>query len=145
MTSNLGSQAIMELTGEEASQHEITNQVMDILKQQFLPEFINRVDEVIVFQPLGRDEIRKIVDLQLVQLDKQLQLNGYGLSVTDKAKELLAEEGYDPNYGARPLKRVIQKRLQNALANEILSGHFEEGVTIHVDAVRDSFVFSTEE
>ena len=145
MTSNLGSQAIMELTGEEASQHEITNQVMDILKQQFLPEFINRVDEVIVFQPLGREEIRKIVDLQLVQLDKQLQLNGYGLSVTDKAKELLAEEGYDPNYGARPLKRVIQKRLQNALANEILSGHFEEGVTIHVDAVRDSFVFSTEE
>ncbi len=145
MTSNLGSQAIMQLTNEEAGQQEITEQVMDILKQEFLPEFLNRVDEVIVFQPLGRTELRKIVDLQLAQLDKQLQLNGYGLTVTDKAKELLAEEGYDPNYGARPLKRVIQRRLQNALANEILSGHFIEGSTIHVDAVRDSFVFSTSE
>lgn len=144
MTSNIGSQAIMELTAEEAEQAQIHEQVMEALKSEFLPEFLNRVDEVIVFHPLGRAEIREIVDLQLAQLNEQLETNGYSLVVTDKAKALLADEGYDPVYGARPLKRVIQKRLQNSLANEILSGHFPEGSTIHVDAAHDSFFFTTE-
>ncbi|MEY3458266.1 MAG: Chaperonin protein ClpB, partial [Planctomycetota bacterium] len=144
MTSNIGSQAIQELSGA-ADEREIRNRVMDALQKHFLPEFLNRVDEVIVFHPLGREEIREIVDLQLRRLDVQLQKNGYSLEVTEAARQLLATEGYDPAYGARPLKRVIQQRIQNALANELLSGRFESGETILIDAARDGFVFSTRE
>ncbi|HIE98099.1 MAG: ATP-dependent chaperone ClpB [Fuerstiella sp.] len=140
MTSNIGSQAIMDLSGD-ADDKEIHNRCMDALQQHFLPEFLNRIDEVIVFHPLGRDEIREIVDLQIRQLNKQLEDNGYKLEVTDAAKQLLANEGYDPKYGARPLKRVIQQRLQNTLANEILSGRFSEGETIQIDATTDGFIF----
>lgn len=141
MTSNIGSQAIMELATDEADPKEIHNRCMDALQAHFLPEFLNRIDEVIVFHPLGRDEIREIVDLQIRQLDRQLQSNGFRLEVTDAAKQLLANEGYDQKYGARPLKRVIQQRLQNALANEILAGRFAEGATIHIDAAKDGFIF----
>jgi ATP-dependent Clp protease ATP-binding subunit ClpB len=141
MTSNIGSQLIMDLAGEEHDK-EIHNRVMAALQREFLPEFLNRIDEVIVFHPLGKKEIRQIVDLQLARLEKQLAENGYGLIVSDQAKTLLAEEGYDPVYGARPLKRVIQQRLQNALANRILSGELPEGSTIHVDATPDGFVFT---
>jgi ATP-dependent Clp protease ATP-binding subunit ClpB len=144
MTSNIGSQAIQELSGA-ADEREIRNRVMDALQKHFLPEFLNRVDEVIVFHPLGREEIREIVDLQLRRLDVQLQKNGYSLEVTEAARQLLATEGYDPAYGARPLKRVIQQRIQNALANELLSGRFESGDRILIDAARDGFVFSTRE
>ncbi|MEZ6066360.1 MAG: hypothetical protein R3B90_11785 [Planctomycetaceae bacterium] len=115
---------------------------MDSLKHHFRPEFLNRVDEVIVFHPLARQEIRKIVDLQLGRLAKTMAENGYLLSVSDDAKTLLANEGYDPTYGARPLKRVIQNRLQNSLANAILSGEFPEGTTIHVDAQHGEFTFA---
>ncbi|MCL4112907.1 UNVERIFIED_CONTAM: hypothetical protein GTU68_045042 [Idotea baltica] len=129
MTSNIG-------------QSEIRAEVMEALKAEFLPEFINRVDEVIVFETLGKSEIREIVDLQLKQLAKILETNGYGLEVTDNARDLLTEEGYDPMYGARPLKRVIQQRLQNTLANRILGGEFPEASTIQVDGTRDGFVFT---
>ncbi|MFY9253726.1 MAG: ATP-dependent chaperone ClpB [Fuerstiella sp.] len=141
MTSNIGSQTIMELSGEGADSKEIHNRCMDALQQHFLPEFLNRIDEVIVFQPLGRDEIREIVDLQVQHLNKQLAGNGYTLEISDAAKQLLANEGYDPKYGARPLKRVIQQRLQNSLANEILAGNFPEGSCIHIDAAADGFIF----
>lgn len=140
MTSNIGSQAIQELSGE-ADEREIHNQVMDALRKHFLPEFLNRVDEVIVFHPLGRSEIREIVELQLQRLNDQLAKNGYKLEVSDMAKQLLANEGYDPAYGARPLKRVIQQRLQNALANELLAGKYTAGDTIQIDAAQDGFVF----
>ncbi len=140
MTSNLGSQAIQQLSGE-ADDLEIHNRVMEALQAHFLPEFLNRVDEVIVFHPLGRDEIRQIVDLQLEALADRLRKNGYGLQVTDSARQLLAIEGYEPSYGARPLKRVIQQRVQNALAHELLSGNYSAGDTILVDAERDGFVF----
>jgi ATP-dependent Clp protease ATP-binding subunit ClpB len=143
MTSNIGSQLIMDLAGEE-HHAEIQSRVLEALQAEFLPEFINRVDEVIVFHPLGRSEIREIVDLQMKQLEKTLQMNGYELTVTEEARDLLVAEGYDPAYGARPLKRVIQQRLQNALANEILSGTYPEGSTINVDAARDGFIFSHE-
>jgi len=143
MTSNIGSQLIMDLAGVE-HEAEIRSRVMAALQNEFLPEFLNRIDEVIVFHPLGKRELRQIVDLQLRYVESQLQENGYSLSVSDKAKDLLTEEGYDPVYGARPLKRVIQQRLQNALANEILAGHFSEGSTIHVDAAPDGFVFTEE-
>ncbi len=141
MTSNIGSQAIQELSGK-ADENAIRNRVLDALQKHFLPEFLNRVDEVIVFHPLGREEIREIVDLQLKRLDAQLQKNGYRLEVTESARQLLAAEGYDPAYGARPLKRVIQQRIQNALANELLAGNFVSGETILIDAARDGFVFS---
>jgi ATP-dependent Clp protease ATP-binding subunit ClpB len=141
MTSNIGSQAIMDLAGK-AHEKEIHNRVTEALRQHFLPEFLNRVDEVIVFHPLGREELHQIVDLQLNRLKKQLEENKYGLEVTPAAKDLLTQEGYDPMYGARPLKRVIQQRLQNTLANEILSGRFAEGSTITVDAKNGEFLLS---
>jgi ATP-dependent Clp protease ATP-binding subunit ClpB len=106
-----------------------------------LPEFLNRIDEVIVFHPLGRAEIRQIVDLQLRRLAKQLDENGFVFEVTDSAKDLLGEEGYDPAYGARPLKRVIQQRLQSELANELLSGRLPQGCKIVVDVKDGDFVF----
>ena len=143
MTSNIGSQTIMDLAGREHDL-EIRNRVMEALRREFLPEFLNRVDEVIVFHPLGKEELRQIVDLQLNKLAKQLEPNGYELEVTESARTLLAEEGYDPVYGARPLKRVIQQRLQNALANEILAGRYPEGSKIRVDGARDGFVFTCE-
>lgn len=140
MTSNIGSHRIMELSaaGEEDKIHD---EAMDALRVSFLPEFLNRIDEVIVFHPLGRNEIRKIVDLQIGFLEKHLLENGYGLQVSEEAKNLIANEGYDPNYGARPLKRVIQQRLQNYLASEILSGRYPEGSTITVDCQGDEFTF----
>lgn len=144
MTSNIGSQAIMDLSAEDADSKEIHNRCMDALQAHFLPEFLNRIDEVIVFKPLGREEIREIVDLQMRLLNEQLEANGYRLEITDNAKQLLANEGYDAKYGARPLKRVIQQRLQNSLANEILAGNFPEGSTIRIDAVEDGFVFAAE-
>ena len=115
---------------------------MDALQHEFLPEFLNRIDEVIVFHPLGREEIRQIVDLQLKNLSALLEDNGFVLEVSDTAKDLLAEEGYDPSYGARPLKRAIQQNLQNQLANKLLSGDFSEGATIFVDAHEGLFLFS---
>jgi ATP-dependent Clp protease ATP-binding subunit ClpB len=144
MTSNIGSHMIQEMSGH-SDEHEIHKAVMATLQREFLPEFLNRVDEVIVFHPLGRDEIREIVDLQLQRLSVQLEKNGYELEVSDRAKQLLASEGYDPAYGARPLKRVIQQRLQNSLANEILSGRFNAGDIIRIDASADGFVFEVRE
>lgn len=141
MTSNIGSHLIMDLAGKE-DEKEIQRRCMEALRQQFLPEFLNRIDEVIVFHPLGKREIRQIVELQLKRLEAQLEENGYMLEVTDAAKTLLAEEGYDPTYGARPLKRVIQQRLQNTLANELLSGEFPQGSRIIVDAHGNEFTFT---
>jgi ATP-dependent Clp protease ATP-binding subunit ClpB len=140
MTSNIGSQAILELT-EEGDEDQIRDTCMAALKAHFRPEFLNRIDEVIVFHPLDRHDIRKIVDLQISHLEKQLAENGYQLEVSDDARTLLANEGYDPTYGARPLKRVIQSRLQNSLANAILGGEFPEGSTIVVGAQGGGFTF----
>jgi ATP-dependent Clp protease ATP-binding subunit ClpB len=153
MTSNIGSQIIMEFArrdgapgarDRQAEERELHERVMEVMQREFLPEFLNRIDEVIFFHPLGREEIRQIVDLQIVRLQKQLEEEGYSIDVTQAVKDLLAEEGYDPVYGARPLKRVIQQRLQNSLANEILAGNIAEGATIHVDVARDGLVFTTE-
>ncbi|MGD9856762.1 MAG: ATP-dependent Clp protease ATP-binding subunit, partial [Planctomycetaceae bacterium] len=140
MTSNIGSQAILELA-ETGDEEQIRETCLAGLKAHFRPEFLNRIDEVIVFHPLGRQDIRKIVELQLGHLQHQLQEHGYELVVTDDAKTLLTNEGYDPTYGARPLKRVIQNRLQNSLANAILSGEFPEGSTIQVGAQGGGFTF----
>ena len=144
MTSNIGSQAIMDLAGEE-NEAEIRNRVTEALRREFLPEFLNRVDEVIVFHPLGQAELRQIVDLQLQRLANVLKDNGYDLRVSAAARDLIAQEGYDPSYGARPVKRVIQHRLQNALATELLSEHYPEGSTIVVDCSNGEFSFACEE
>lgn len=141
MTSNIGSRQIMELAGQ-LDDSTVKEAAMDQLQKHFLPEFLNRVDEVIVFQPLGQAEIRQIVDLQIRRLEKQMVDHDFTLEVSEAARDLIASEGYDPQYGARPLKRVIQNRLQNALASAILSGEFPEGSKIIVDEQHGEFTFS---
>jgi ATP-dependent Clp protease ATP-binding subunit ClpB len=121
----------------------LRRQVMDALKQEFRPEFLNRVDEVILFQSLSRDEIRRIVDLQLRYLERTLADQHLRLEVTPAARDLIAEEGYDPVYGARPLKRVIQQQIQNPLSLRILEGDYAEGATVRVDAKDGEFVFGS--
>jgi ATP-dependent Clp protease ATP-binding subunit ClpB len=133
MTSNIGSQYIVEAGG--ATWDRVEERVRDELRNHFRPEFLNRVDDIIVFRPLSRADLVRIVDLQLVKLEELLAQRNLRLEVTPEARELLAEQGYDPVYGARPLKRVIQRELQNRIALELLEGGFNEGDTIRV--IRD--------
>jgi len=143
MTSNLGSAAILEHV--EANDREAINEALnEVLSRAFLPEFLNRIDETIIFSPLDPADIRRIVDLQLVELTDRLAEQGYGLRVTEGARDLLAREGYDRRYGARPLKRVIQQRIQNGLANRLLAGEFPEGSLLEVDGQADGFVFTAD-
>jgi len=141
MTSNIGSQAIQQIAEEGGSEDEIRRVVVDNLKGHFAPEFLNRIDETIIFHPLQRTEIRRIVDLQIERLQKQLAENDLTLVVTEAARNQIAVEGYDPTYGARPLKRVIQQRLQNPLATEILRGEFASGSGIQIDYQNGDFTF----
>lgn len=143
MTSNVGSQAIQQITSENGTEQEIEAAVKIALKSKFLPEFLNRIDEIIIFEPLGWEQIRRIVNLQLRQLEAKLEANGLHLQISDAAAKQIAEEGYDIQFGARPLKRVIQRRLQNPLAAELLKRSIPEGGTIRVDYVDDGFVFDT--
>src|SRR5215211_3972376 len=116
-----------------ASQDAVRTRVMDELRGTLPPEFLNRIDEVIVFRPLSREQIGEIVEIQLGRLRKLLSDRKLSLQLTDAARQKLSEEGYDPIYGARPLKRVIQQRLQNELALRLLQGDFREGDTVEVD------------
>ncbi len=125
MTSNIGSTYILEHTGDDRAVVEA--QVMGALRQHFRPEFLNRVDDMIVFRPLGKGEIEHIIDLQLARLEKLLADRKLSLELTPEAREILATEGYDPAFGARPLKRAIQRLLQNPLAMAVLEGRFSEG------------------
>jgi ATP-dependent Clp protease ATP-binding subunit ClpB len=129
MTSNIGSQFITELAGKDA---EMEKRVLEALRSHFRPEFLNRIDEIIIFHSLKEAQIEKIVDIQLGRLDKLLAERKMKLTVTPGAKKFLAQHGYDPIYGARPLKRAIQKYLQDPLAMAILEGKFQEGD--HVEA-----------
>ncbi len=132
LTSNIGSQHIVELG--EAERDEMERRVMDALRSHFKPEFLNRVDDVILYHQLGRDQIHRIVDIQLERVKALLTDRRIELSFTDEAKDLMSEKGYDPAYGARPLKRVIQRMVQDPLAVRILEGDFPEGSKIEVDA-----------
>jgi ATP-dependent Clp protease ATP-binding subunit ClpB len=132
MTSNVGSQWIQELAGKDEG--EMRKRTMEALRASFRPEFLNRVDEIIIFRSLDREDIKKIVALQLEDVREQLKGRRMGLEVEDGALEVLAAEGYDPLYGARPLKRLIQRKLQNPLALAILRGEFAEGETVRVAA-----------
>jgi ATP-dependent Clp protease ATP-binding subunit ClpB len=141
MTSNIGSQMIQQITSEGGTPEEIEAAVRDILKEKLLPEFLNRIDETIVFHPLNRDQIGKIVDLQLVRFAKLLEERDIRLEVTDAARKAIASEGYDPTYGARPLKRIIQQRIQNPLATELLKGRIAEHGGVRVDYRGEQFTF----
>jgi ATP-dependent Clp protease ATP-binding subunit ClpB len=141
MTSNLGSQRIQELAGEE-NYARMKAEVMEIVGQHFRPEFINRVDDVVVFHPLGAGEIRRIVDIQLQYLHRRLGERDLALELDDAARAKLGEAGFDPVYGARPLKRAIQQQLENPLAQRILQGDFGPGDTIRVTAGRDGLEFT---
>ncbi|MGE0354703.1 MAG: AAA family ATPase, partial [Gemmatimonadales bacterium] len=135
MTSNIGSQYIVEMGAVEGEAWaRVETQVRDELRQHFRPEFLNRVDDVIVFRQLSREDIAAIVDLQLVHLASALHKRNLTVEISPRAREVLAAQGYDPIYGARPLKRVIQRMLQNPIALEVLEGKYVDGDTIVVDA-----------
>jgi len=144
MTSNTGSESIQMLAEQNASMEEIREAVERSLETQFLPEFLNRIDEKIIFEPLGQEMIRKIVDLQVAHLKDKLQQHNIDLQVTPAAADAIAGLGYDPRYGARPLKRVIQQRLQNPLATELLKGRVAAGSTLQIDYEDDEFEFKTQ-
>jgi ATP-dependent Clp protease ATP-binding subunit ClpB len=131
MTSNIGSQWITDLG--EKDYEEMRRRVMDAVRAHFKPEFLNRIDELVIFRSLGLEQIKAIVEIQVNKLEKRLLERRIQLKMTDRAKEWLAREGFDPAYGARPLKRVIQKEIQDKLALRILEGKFKEGSTITAD------------
>ncbi|MET0067664.1 MAG: ATP-dependent chaperone ClpB [Candidatus Thiodiazotropha sp.] len=141
MTSNLGSQVIQEMSGEERYQ-EMKDAVMETVRQQFRPEFINRLDEIVVFHPLASDQIRAIAKIQIDYLHKRLSQHEMALQITDAALDRLGEAGFDPVYGARPLKRAIRQQLENPLAQDILSGRFGPGDTIQVDRGAEGLTFN---
>jgi ATP-dependent Clp protease ATP-binding subunit ClpB len=136
MTSNLGSQFISEHASADtgALDEGTRRQVMDALRAHFRPEFLNRIDEVIFFHALGRGHMKRIIDIQVAGLMKRLEDRKIHVELTDAAKEQLVQEGYDPSYGARPLKRTIQRRVLDPLALRVLEGDFAEGDTVSVDA-----------
>jgi len=140
MTSNLGSQRIQELAGAE-NYARMKEAVMDVVRQHFRPEFINRIDDVVVFHPLESEHIRKIVDIQLEYLRRRLGERDIALELDEAAIDRLAEAGFDPVYGARPLKRAIQQQIENPLAERILRGDFGPGDTIRVTATSDGLEF----
>ena len=140
MTSNLGSQLIQEMAGEE-NYESMKASVMNEVGSHFRPEFINRIDDVVVFHPLGREHIRKIVDIQLSYLHARLADRDIRIHLSDAARDKLADAGFDPVYGARPLKRAIQQQVENPLAQEILQGKFKPGDVIEVGVTDDKMDF----
>jgi ATP-dependent Clp protease ATP-binding subunit ClpB len=145
MTSNLGSQYIAESVGmgnADGLPEGVRRQVTEALRQHFRPEFLNRVDEIIFFHALGLDHMREIVDIQIRGLLKRLEERKISVELTDAAKGWLVAEGYDPIYGARPLKRTIQRRVLDPLALRVLEGEFREGDKIEVDANGDGLIFT---
>ena len=140
MTSNLGSQVIQQYVGEK-NYTQMKSAVMEIVQEHFRPEFINRIDDIVVFHPLGTAQIRSIVDIQLGFLRKRLQERNMDLALDDSARDLLGEAGFDPVYGARPLKRAIQQQIENPLAQRILQGSFGPGDRIQVSVREGHLVF----
>ncbi|MEJ2266798.1 MAG: AAA family ATPase [Anaerolineales bacterium] len=136
MTSNLGNQ--LWEGGRQVSRDEI----IQVLQAHFRPEFLNRIDEIVIFHPLTREDLAKIVDIQMRRVSNLLAERGYTLEVSEAAREYLADVGYDPDFGARPLKRAIQREMQDPLALHILSGEFHEGDTIRVDRGSDGLTFT---
>jgi ATP-dependent Clp protease ATP-binding subunit ClpB len=147
MTSNLGSAFISERTTSEggAIDEGTRRQVMDALREHFRPEFLNRIDEIIFFHALGREHMKRIIDIQLGGLTRRLEERKIHVVLTDGAKDQLVREGYDPAYGARPLKRAIQRFVLDPLALRVLEGDFGEGDTVVVDAGAGALTFEKRE
>jgi ATP-dependent Clp protease ATP-binding subunit ClpB len=145
MTSNVGSDLIQEASRRGEGDERLKDKLMDVLRHTFRPEFLNRVDETVIFKSLGREELEKIVEIQLRDLRRRLAERKLQLEVTPEAKKMLAERGYDPVFGARPLKRTIQRMIENPLAVEVLAGRFGEGDTIVVEPDGDTLRFRKEE
>jgi len=141
MTSNIGSQYILDIAGNDERYHEMRDRVMDALRSSFRPEFLNRVDEMIIFHSLRRDQLRQIVKLQVQRLEARLAERKMSLRLSDAALDFLAEVGFDPVYGARPLKRAIQRELETRIAKAILRGEFNDGDTIFVDIENERLTF----
>ena len=141
MTSNIASQQILGFKGQDYER--MKAEALEVLRQSFRPEFLNRVDEVVVFHPLTREELRKIVDIQLTRLRARLEERKIELELTDKARDYLAEHGYDPSYGARPLKRMIQRELETALGRKLLAGEIRDGSKVRVEAGRNGLEISS--
>ena len=137
MTSNVGSQFI----AEEGDEEKMREQIEGVLEQTFKPEFLNRIDDTVIFHRLTREDMSRIVELQVEQLARRVLEKGIEIELTDDARELLGNLGYDPTYGARPLKRVIQKQLIDKLALRILEGEFSEGDVVRVDAKKGELTF----
>ncbi|HYB90100.1 MAG TPA: ATP-dependent chaperone ClpB [Candidatus Binataceae bacterium] len=132
MTSNIASQLILSFKGKDYEK--MKAEALDVLRRSFRPEFLNRVDEIVVFHPLAKDELRQIVDIQLALLRKRLEERKIELELTDRARDYLAEHGYDPSYGARPLKRLIQRELETALSRKLIAGEVRDNSRVSVDA-----------
>ncbi|MCD6224882.1 MAG: AAA family ATPase, partial [Deltaproteobacteria bacterium] len=141
MTSNIGSRWIQELVGRKPE--EMEQKITEALRANFKPEFLNRIDETIIFQNLTPDQIGEIVDIQVKKLGIRLADVNINLVLSDSAKSLLAKEGYDPSYGARPLKRAIQRHLENPLSMEILKGNIQKGSSIRADVKDDVICFNS--
>ena len=141
MTSNIGSQYILDLAGEDEQYDEMKGRVMEALRGNFRPEFLNRVDEMIIFHGLRKSQLREIVKLQVVRLEQRLADRKMAVTLSEAALDFLAEVGYDPVYGARPLKRAIQRELETQIAKAILRGDFSEGDTIGVDVENERLSF----
>jgi len=137
MTSNLGSDLILGAKNTET----LRNSLLELLKQSFRPEFLNRIDETVIFNRLEKTEINKIVDIQLTRLSQRLSERKITLTVTEAAKSLLAERGYDPMFGARPLKRTIQSDLENPLAKQVIAGTIRDGETVTADVSGGEITF----
>jgi len=141
MTSNIGSDHILDVAGDDSRYEEMHKRVTDALRSHFRPEFLNRLDDIILFHTLSKVELRQIVSIQVKRLEKLLAEQKISLDLSEAAKNYIADVGYDPVYGARPLKRAIQKELENPLANKILENTFVEGDTIVIDCVDNSLTF----
>jgi ATP-dependent Clp protease ATP-binding subunit ClpB len=142
MTSNIGSHHIQQISEDGGDVDEMREAVKDPLRATFLPEFLNRIDETIIFHPLNRHQIRRIVDLQVARLSQLLEKQGLTVEVTEPARNAIAAQGYDPAFGARPLKRLIQQRIQNPLASELLRGEIAEGGGVRIDCQNGEFAFA---
>ena len=134
MTSNLGSREIQSATENPLADRNIRNDILQVLRDHFKPEFLNRIDDIVVFEQLSKDEIAKIIDVQLEKLRKNLEERGIAIELDQMARDLLVSEGYDPVYGARPLKRAIQTLIQNPLAVSLLQGDIASGQTVRITA-----------
>ena len=132
MTSNIGSEYLLENKNEDHVEDEIKSKVMTILKSRFKPEFLNRVDDIIMFKPLTESGIKKIIDIFLKDVARRLKDKNIIIEVTDEAETLMAREGYDPHYGARPLGRLIQNKILNKVASFIISKGVKKGDTVYV-------------